>query len=209
MTEMVLFHSPNACSEGIALLLREIGAPHRIHPVDLKRKEQMTSDFLAVNPKGKVPALRRPDGSVLTEFPAIAVWLAKTYPEAALIGPDTEAEVRALELVDFLVSSLHMRGFTFLKQPHKFLADPAGQDRLRAYGRAEAEKGLARLSEHLGDREYLLGRFGIADAAAYYMLRWAAQEGVPHAENLRALLVRIEARGDSSSVHSAVRQTDT
>lgn len=195
MTDMILFHSPNACSEGIAFLLREIGVPHKVQVVNLAQKEQLSPAFLALNPKGKVPALRRSDGSVLTEFTAIAFWLAKAYPDAGLLGNGLEDEVRALEMVDFIVASLHMRGFTLLKMPQKFLDDPAGQAKLRAHGRSEVEKGLARLSEQLGTDDYLLARLTIADAAAWYVLRWAVQEQVPMAANLRALYDRLGARG--------------
>ncbi|MDK3018821.1 glutathione S-transferase family protein [Pseudodonghicola flavimaris] len=193
MIGLTLFHAPNACSEGIALLLRVVGVAHDIRIVDLSRGAQRAPDYLAVSPKGKVPALRRPDGTVLTEFPAIAFWLAKRFPEAALIGDGTEAETRALELTEFIVSSLHMRGFTLMKVPQKFLSDPAAQADLRAHGRAEVERGLSRLAEVLGSRPFLLGRFGIADAAAFYVLRWAEQEDLPLATGLRALLRRIEA----------------
>lgn len=193
MSGFTLCHSPNSCSEGIALLLRVIGTPHQIRTISLAERAQQAPDYLAMNPKGKVPALLRPDGTVLTEFTAIAFWLAKSFPEAGLIGEGTEAEARTLEIVDFVVASLHMRGFTLLKVPQKFLSDPDGQAALRAHGRAEVEKGLKVLSEILGEQEFLQGRFGIADAAAFYTLRWAEQESLDLPANLMALLRRIEA----------------
>lgn len=195
MSDLTLFHSPNSCSEGIALLLRVIGTPHEVRALNLAKGEQKSPDFLALNPKGKVPSLMRPDGSVLTEFTAIAFWLARTYPDAGLIGDGAEAQARALEILDFIVASLHMRGFTFLKVPQKFLADAEGQAGLRVHGLAEIEKGLAVLSDMLGDQPFLTGRFGIADAAAFYVLRWAEQEEVPTPANLVDLLRRLEALG--------------
>lgn len=195
MSDLTLFHSPNSCSEGIALLLRVIGTPHEVRALNLAKGEQKSPDFLALNPKGKVPSLMRPDDSILTEFTAIAFWLARTYPDAGLIGDDAETQARALEILDFIVASLHMRGFTFLKVPQKFLADAEGQAGLRAHGLAEIEKGLAVLSDTLGDQPFLTGRFGIADAAAFYVLRWAEQEKVPTPANLIALLRRLEAMG--------------
>ena len=88
-----------------------------------------------------------------------------------------------------------MRGFTLLKVPQKFLSDPEAQAALRAHGRAEVEKGLALLSAMLGEQAFLLSQFGIADAAAYYTLRWAEQEKVALPGNLKALLRRIESFG--------------
>lgn len=195
VTGFTLFHAPNSCSEGIALLLRVIGVAHENRVVDLAQRAQQAPAYRAVNPKGKVPALLRPDGTVLTEFPAIAFWLARQFPAAGLIGEGLEAEARALELVDFIVSSLHMRGFTLIKVPQKFLPDAAAQDALRAHGRAEVDRGLDHLADQLGEQPFLLGRFGIADAAAFYVLRWAEQEGIAMRPELTALLRRIEALG--------------
>ena len=81
---MKLYYMPGACSIGIHVLLEEIGKPYDAHKVDGAKQEQYGPDFVALNPKSKVPTLQRDDGSVLTEFPAIAVWLARKNPE---LGP--------------------------------------------------------------------------------------------------------------------------
>ena len=85
---MKLYYMPGACSIGIHVLLEEIGKPYDVHKVDGAKQEQYGPDFVALNPKSKVPTLQRDDGSVLTEFPAIAVWLARKNPEAALLPAD-------------------------------------------------------------------------------------------------------------------------
>ena len=81
---MKLFYAPGACSIGIHVLLEEIGKPYE--PVLLNTKEgaQFKQEFTSINPKSKVPTLQRDDGSVLTEYPAIAYWLAASNPEAGL-----------------------------------------------------------------------------------------------------------------------------
>ncbi|MCB1397950.1 MAG: glutathione S-transferase N-terminal domain-containing protein [Rhodobacter sp.] len=191
---MKFFHSPGSCSDGIALLLAETGAAVEVQRVNVRTGEQRHPDYLATNPKGKVPALIRPDGRLLTEFPAIALWLARSYPQAALMPEGLEAEVRALELTDFIVSSIHMRGFTLVSVPGKFVQDPAAQAELVAHGRTVAESGLAYLSEVLGTGDYLLGGFGIADAAAWYVLNWAKAREIPISDRLDALQARISAR---------------
>ena len=56
---MRLFHAPGSCSDGIAFLLEEIGAEYDVQIIDLKTKAQLTPEYRAQNPKGKVPALRR------------------------------------------------------------------------------------------------------------------------------------------------------
>ncbi|OYV28276.1 MAG: glutathione S-transferase, partial [Acidocella sp. 20-61-6] len=81
---MKLFYSPNACSMAIHIVLEEIGKPYELALVDFAKASQYQPEYLAVNPKSKVPALMRDDGAVLTELPAIAWYLAKTNPQANL-----------------------------------------------------------------------------------------------------------------------------
>ncbi len=161
----------------------------------MRAGDQRGAAYLALNPKGKVPALGLEDGAVLTEFGAIALWLAESDPQAGLAPADPTERARLLEMLDFIVGSVHMRGFTFDKVPQKFLADPDGQAALKAHGRAEVIKGLKVLSDMMGDAPYLIGRFSVADSALFYVLDWAVQDGgydVP--ANLMACLKRIKAR---------------
>src|SRR3954471_20485786 len=82
---MDLYYSPGACSLGIRVVLEEIGKPYALKKVSLPDGEQYKPEFLRINPKGKVATLVRDDGSVLTEFPAIATWLALINPEKDLL----------------------------------------------------------------------------------------------------------------------------
>ena len=81
-----LYYAPGACSIGIHVLLEEIGKPYQAEQVDLRAPAPQRI-FTNINAKSKVPTLERDDGSILTEFPAIAFWLARTNPEAGLL-PD-------------------------------------------------------------------------------------------------------------------------
>ncbi len=191
---LTLFHSPGSCSDGILLLLEEVGAEYEVEVIHVTKGMQREPTYLAINPKGKVPALMRKDGLVLTEFQAIAYWLARRF-EAAGLWPDRlETQSRTLEALDFIVGSVHMRGFTLVKVPQKFQLNEQGTSDLRRFGHLEVEKGLAELSGMLGDAPYLLGNFGIADAALFYVLRWAEREGLSLAPNLTSFLARMHRR---------------
>ena len=86
---MKLLYAPGACSIGIHVLMEEIGKPYEAERVNLQQGEQYKPPFTTVNPKSKVPTLTKDDGSVLTEFPAIAYWLARKNPFADLL-PDAD-----------------------------------------------------------------------------------------------------------------------
>ncbi|WP_010139803.1 glutathione S-transferase family protein [Oceanicola sp. S124] len=188
------YHSPGSCSNGILLLLHELGASFDLHLVDVRKGEQRAPAYRQANPKGKVPALGLPGGGVLTEFPAIAVWLAAHHPDAGLWPADRMAQARLVEALDFMIGSVHMRGFTFVKLPQKFLSDPEGQAALRAHGRDEVSRGLDLLSDQMGQGDYLLGEFSIADTALFFLLCWAEEEGFAMPPNLAACLARLRAR---------------
>lgn len=191
---MKFFHAEGSCSLGIRVLLEEAGASYELALMDLASGDQRTPEYRAVNPKGKVPALLRDDGTLLTEFPAIAFWIARRFPEAGLIPDDIDGQARALEVTDYIVSTLHMRGATLVLRPEKFVSGPAAKA-LAAHGLEVVEAGLDELARILGDGPYLLGaQFTIADAAAFYLYTWDARCGFTLPPALQEHLSRIEAR---------------
>jgi glutathione S-transferase len=115
---MKLLFAPGTCSLGIHLLLEEIGKPYETQRVNLQEGAQHKPDFTSVNPKSKVPTLVRDDGSVLTEFPAIAFWLARTNPEAKLPPDDPDGQARALEAKDYVVGTMHPQGLGRIFRPN-------------------------------------------------------------------------------------------
>lgn len=191
---MKLFHAKGSCSLGIRILLEEIGASYELATLQLANGEQKAPDYLAQNPKGKVPALLRPDGRILTEYPVISLWLAQNFPQANLLPSKPEDFWPLLELVEYVVSSLHMRGATLVLRPEKFVTDPEGQKAIAQEGRAVLQEGLARLQSLLGDKEFFFDRFTIADAAVFYLLNWQPRLGLELPQNLASFHSRIAAR---------------
>lgn len=188
---LTFFHSPGSCSDGILFLLKELGADFETQIVNVRAGEQHAEAYLAQNPKGKVPALLCDDGQLLTEFQAIAFWLVQQYPSAGLWPKDTLAQTRILEALDYLVATVHMRGFTFVIMPQKFISDENGQAAIRKYGRREVEKSLEYLSRLMGEKDYLLGGFSVADTALFYILGWADAFDFQINENLLSCLARL------------------
>lgn len=191
---MKFFYAPNTCSIGIHVMLEEIGAPYESIKVDFRAKEQFSERFRSVNPKGKVPTLVRDDGSVLTEFQAMAFWLGRAFPAAGLLAEDLEAQTRALELLDFMVATVHMRGFTFVLVPMKFTPTEAAQQELTAHGREVIAAGFDRLAGILGEKEWLMGGYSIADPTLFYLTAWARLKDVPMPDALAAFHDRMLAR---------------
>ena len=192
---MKLYYSPGACSIGIHVLLEEIGKPYELQRLNLAEGEQKGAGFAAVNAKGKVPTLVREDGSVLTEFPAIAYWLARTNPELGLLPEEVEAQTRMLETMDYIVATVHMQGFARMFRPAAFTPNPADQEQVKARGREIFEQGLQTLDAALAGKDYVVGRLSIADAALFYVEFWAAgRMGMTLPPNLTGHYARMTAR---------------
>ena len=171
---MKLYYSPGACSIGIHVLLEEIGKPYELARLNLQEKQQYEPAFTAINPKSKVPTLQRDDGSALTEFPAIATYLARTNPDKKLLPSDPDGEARALEAMDFCVATLHMQGFSRMFRPANFAPSEADHDAVKARGREIMENGLEVVDKALAGQDYVAGAFSVADAALFYVEFWAA-----------------------------------
>lgn len=80
---ITLFHAPQSRSSGTLMLLEELGAPFELHLLNMKAGEQRQSAYLAVNPLGKVPAIKH-RGELVTEQVAIFIYLADLFPKAGL-----------------------------------------------------------------------------------------------------------------------------
>jgi glutathione S-transferase len=192
---MKLMYSPGACSIGIHVLLEEIGKPYEAVQVNLREGAHFKPDFTQVNPKSKVPTLVRDDGSVLTEYPAIAYWLARTNAEKKLLPDDAEGQARALEAMDYAVATIHMQGFARLFRSSNFTPNAADEEKVKERGKELAANGFDVMDKTLGGKDYLVGAFSIADTALFYTEFWGAKRmGMKLPANCEAHLNRMLAR---------------
>ncbi|HQT67686.1 MAG: glutathione S-transferase [Rhodospirillales bacterium 20-60-12] len=170
---MKLYYSPGACSLGIHVLLEEIGKPYEAILTSLREGAQTTPEFLAINPKGKVPVLVLEDGTALTEFVAISQYLAAIHPQALLLPSDPLLAARAVEAISYINGTMHMQGFARIFRPERFSFHIEDKAEVQAIGRDIFATGFGLMERALGEKDYLLGAFSIADAALFYVEFWA------------------------------------
>jgi glutathione S-transferase len=188
---MKFFYSPNACSMGIHVLLEEIGKPYVRVRLNFAEAEQYKPEYVALNPKSKVPAIARDDGSVLTEFPAIAYYLART--NETLLPATFEGEIRGLELLEYMTATVHMRGYTRIFRPGNFTPAAADEVKIIETGRGFVTKGFEILEPVLGTRPYLLGdKLTFADSGLFFLTHWAKfRADIAMPANIEAYLGRM------------------
>jgi len=176
---MKLFMTPGSCTTGIHILLEELDLLFEVHLVNLLAGDQHKPEFLALNPKATIPLLITEEGRAISEFQAIAWWLARSYPKADLLPPSREDEVRVLEVMDYAVGTIHMQGFARIFTTEKFSPNAAEHLAVQEQGKAIIAEGFAVIDKLLADNDYVLDKFSIADAALFYPEFWAVHSNIP------------------------------
>lgn len=170
---MKFYMTPGSCTTGIHILLEELELIFEVYLVNLMAGDQNSDDFLAMNPKGTIPALLRDDGIALTDFQAIAWWLARQYPRAKLLPESADDEVKVLEVMNYAIGTIHMQGFARIFTTDRFTPNDSDHEWVKRQGRQIIDKGFAVLNDQLSEQGYVTDRFSIADAALFYVEFWA------------------------------------
>lgn len=170
---MKFYMTPGSCTTGIHILLEEIDKPFEAYIVNLPAGDQYKPNYVAINPKSTIPTLVRDDGTALTEFQAIAWWLARSNPKLRLMPEDLIGETLVIETMDYIVGTIHMQGFARIFTTANFTPSEADFDAVRARGREIVDKGFTVINDVLAAKEYVADTFSIADAALFYVEFWA------------------------------------
>ena len=166
---MDLYFSPMACSMATRIAAYEAGAEINFLRVDTRASPKRVEDgteFLTLNPMGQVPVLRTDDGELIFENAVILQYIADRFPAAGLIPADGPERRRVQGWLSFVGSELHKGAFTAL-------LSAKAPEAAKAFARDAVVQRLAVLDAHLTGREFLQGRFSVADAYLFVMLTWA------------------------------------
>lgn len=170
---MKLYYLPGACSLASFISLLEAGVKFEHAPVDRKTKKTPDGeDFLQLNPKGYVPALKLDNGEVLTENSALLAYIGDLNPAAKLIpAAGTLERFRVHEWLSFINGELH-KNFSLL-----FI--PTTPEPMKEIAKQSIDKRLGYVEERLGGKTFLTGdNFTVADAYLYVILSWRGRLGI-------------------------------
>lgn len=197
MADLVFYTNPMSRGRIVRWMLEEVGAPYETRFIRYG-EEMHGTDYLAINPMGKVPAIRHGD-AVVTECAAICAYLADAFPEAGLAPPATEraAYYRALFFaagpVEAATTNTAM-GFV----------PPEDKQAMAGYG--SLERMLDGLKQIVGSGPYLCGeQFTAADVYLGAQIGWGLQfNTLPDLPELVSYSERIHAR----PAHARATQLD-
>lgn len=173
---MKLYYAPNSCALASLIVLEEIGVPYEPVRLDFGQGAQRQPGFLAVNPKGRVPALAT-DRGVLTETPAILNFLAQSYPAAGLLPEDVFDVARVQETNAYLCSTVHV-SHAHKRRGARWSDDPVVIEALKLKVPQNMGDHFAYLEGRFAGPWVLGARYSIADPYLYVLSSWTEGDGV-------------------------------
>lgn len=198
---VTLYYAPHTCALATHIALEEAGAKHALRRIDFAREEQRSPDYLALNPKGRVPALVTPQG-VLTETPALLAYVAQCHPEARLAPLDDPfAFARIQEFNLYLCSTVHV-AHAHRMRGHRWADDQAAIEAMRRKVPISVHDAFAVIERGWGTGPWVMGEaYTICDAYLFTLAQWLEGDGVDPAR-----LPRIDAHRRRMAERPAVRR---
>ncbi|MBZ7920808.1 glutathione S-transferase N-terminal domain-containing protein [Ensifer adhaerens] len=173
-----LFYAPGTCSLASHIALEEAGADYEARRVDFSTAEQTTPDYLAVNPKGRVPALLT-DRGVITETPAILTYIAETHP-AANLAPrgDAFAFAQVQSFMNYLCSTVHV-AHAHARRGARWADDPAAHEAMKAKVASNMAACFELIEGKMFEGPFVLGEtYSVADPYLFTIAGWLEPDGV-------------------------------
>jgi len=189
-----LYYSPGTVALSVHIALEELGVPYRAKRLDFAAREQRGQDYLALNPKGRVPLLRTDEGD-LTETPAILTYLADTHPERASLSQAPFDRAQALSFMTYLAATVHVN-HAHRHRGARWTDDAAAQAAMRAKVPQTMRESFDLIEGSMFRGPWAMGAdYTICDPYLFTVSRWLKGDGVDidefpqvarHAREMRA-----------------------
>ena len=173
-----LFYTPGSCSLASHIALEEAGAAYEAYRVDFSKAEQTKPEYLAINPKGRVPALVT-DRGTLTETPAILTYVAQSFPDARLAPLDDPFKFARLQsFLSYLCSTVHV-AHAHSRRGARWADDPTAQEAMKAKVPQNMADCFALIEGTMFTGPFVMGEaYTIADPYLFTIASWLEGDGV-------------------------------
>jgi glutathione S-transferase len=166
---LALYYAPHTCALAPYVTLTEAGAPFEVRPLNFGRSQHLAPEYLAVNPKHKVPVLVI-DGQPLSENVAIQIWIARNFPAAKLLPTAPMQELQAISLLAWCSSGLHPFIFRIFA-PQRCCDLPGAEAPVRRLAQDQLFENYRIADDMLANREFFFDHFTAADAHFFWCFR--------------------------------------
>jgi glutathione S-transferase len=173
-----LYYARGTCALASHIALEEAGADYAVKRIDFVKEEQRKPDYLAINPKGRVPALVT-DGGVLTETPAILAFIAQSFPKAHLAPIDDPFAFARLQAFNsYLCSTVHV-AHAHRVRGYRWVDDDAAVAAMKRKVAQNMGECFALIEARMFEGPYVMGAtYTIADAYLFTLAQWLEGDGV-------------------------------
>lgn len=174
-----LYYAPNTISLASLIALEEAGADYALHRVDFAKNEQRAQPYLAVNPKARVPALETERG-ILTETPAILLYLAQRFPAARLAPLDDPFALARLQAFNvYLCATLHI-AHSHRMRGSRWADDEAAFESMRRKVPQSVGECFALIerTQFAGGPWVMGADYSLADGYLFTLAQWMEADGV-------------------------------
>ncbi|WP_425981638.1 glutathione S-transferase family protein [Brevundimonas sp. TWP1-2-1b1] len=191
---LTLYTSSGSCSRASHIALEESGLPYAVHLVDFAKSDQRQPAYLAINPKGRVPALAT-DLGVLTESPAILAYIAALAPPGLLAPADPFAFARMQAFNLYLATTVHV-AHAHGRRASRWSDDATAQASMAAKVTQNMREGFALIEADLTGDWVMGDAYTVADPYLFTFAGWLETDGVDIAEfpRVQAHFERMQAR---------------
>lgn len=182
-----LYYTPNTCALASHIALEQSGAAYEAVKVDFSANEQRKPEYLKLNPKGRVPALVTERG-ILTETPAILVFIAQSHPKARLAPVDDPfALAQAQAFNSYLCSTVHV-AHAHRMRGYRWADDPAAIAEMQRKAPQAVGECFALIEREMLKGPWVMGEaYGICDAYLFTLAQWLEADGVDTAKLPRVI----------------------
>lgn len=200
---ITLFYAKGTAALAPHILLEDAGAAYETRLLDFATSEQQSPGYLAINPKGRVPALITAEGT-LTETPAILAYIAQIFPDASLAPADPFgfAEAQAFNL--YLAATVHVN-HAHKQRGSRWTDDTAAQEKMRERVADNMTECARVIEEHYLRGPWVLGEtYSMCDAYLFVITRWMKADGVK-LDHFPAITAHFNAMQDRPSVQKVMQ----
>lgn len=175
---LTLYYTPNTCALASHIALIEANAAYELRRIDFATTQQRSPDYLALNPKGRVPALATPLG-VLTETPALLAFIAQSFPAAGLAPLDNPfAFARVQEFNSYLCATLHV-AHAHRMRGYRWADDEAAIAAMQRKVPQSVGEGFALIENDMFAGPWVMGdSYTICDPYLFTLAQWMEADGV-------------------------------
>ncbi|MBI3768332.1 MAG: glutathione S-transferase family protein [Deltaproteobacteria bacterium] len=172
------YYAPHTCALASHIALEQAGADYETVRVDFATNGQRTPEYLAINPKGRVPALVT-DRGVLTETPAILMFICQRYPNARLAPlDDVFALAQVQSFNSYLCSTVHV-AHAHRMRGYRWADDPAAIAEMQRKAPAAVGECFALIEREMIKGPWVMGNtYGICDMYLFTLSQWLEADGV-------------------------------